>query len=261
MYLCYVDESGDPGPRGSSHLVLTGAALFEGKWMALRQQLEFLIAKYWPAVPRPHEIHLAELRQGKGAFRSLTIPQRNQLESELCAIAAGLLSTELRVFTVIADKATWFARNPGKTGDDLYVELFEYLSSRFDLFLRRRNAEGAPSKGIVIADPHKTQLSKALQSHHAASQVYGNRWSFIYNLVETVFFLPSHESPGLQIADLFSYSVWRLVSAGDSKLAQPLADCFDREPQNSARNPGKWHGVKYIGANPVDQERISLVWS
>ena len=78
MYLCYVDESGDPGPRGSSHLILTGTALFEGKWMALRQQLELLVAKYWPVGSRPSEIHLAELRQGKGAFRSLSVPQRNQ---------------------------------------------------------------------------------------------------------------------------------------------------------------------------------------
>ena len=58
MYLCYVDESGDPGPKGSSHLVLTGAAVFEGKWSYLRQDLERLIARYWPAPPRPSEIHL-----------------------------------------------------------------------------------------------------------------------------------------------------------------------------------------------------------
>lgn len=261
MYLCYVDESGDPGPRGSAHLILTGTALFEGKWTAVRQQLEQLLSVYWPSGPRPTEIHLAELRTGKGFFRGLTPLLRSRLEGDLCSIASNLLSTELRVFTVIADKARWFARHPGKTGDDLYVELFEHLSSRFDLFLRRRNAEGAPSKGIVIADPHKAQLSKALQSHHAAAQAHGNRWSTIYNLIETIFFLGSHESPGLQLADLFAHAVWRLVTADDQRLAKALADCFDREPLSSSRHPGKWHGIKCLDLDPVVQGRVTSVWS
>lgn len=261
VYLCYVDESGDPGPRGSTHLVLTGAAVFEGKWSYLLRDLELLVAKYWPTPPRPTEIHLAEMRSRQGAFRRLTRPQRTALETDLCALVNGLLSTELRVFAVVADKAWWFARNTGKTGDDLYVALFEELSSRFDLYLRRRHAEGAPSKGIIIADPHKDQMSRALQDHQRASQANGNRWSQIYNLVETVFFLGSHESPGLQIADLFSYAVWRLVTAGDTHLAATLADCFDREPMTSTRNPGKWHGIKYLGDEAVLGARLRTVWA
>lgn len=260
MYLCYVDESGDPGPHGSSHLVLTGAAIFEGKWRHLRQDLEQVIHRYWPQGARPTEIHLAELRSGKSAFRSLTKAQRTQLESDLCLLATNLLATELRAFTVIADKRSWFSKNPGKVGDDLYVEMFEQLSSRFDMFLRRRNAEGAPSKGIIIADPHKDQLSRALRSQYSAAQVHGNRWSAIYNLIETVFFLDSHESPGLQMSDLFSYAVWRVTTAGDVALAQQLFGCFDREPLNSAKNPGKWHGVKTLDLDQATMTRINGLW-
>lgn len=260
MYLCYVDESGDPGPKGSSHLVLTGAAIFEGKWRSLRQDLERVVLGYWPQGSRPTEIHLAELRSGKNAFRSLTRDQRTQLESDLCTLATELLATELRVFTVIADKATWFTKNQGKRGDDLYVEMFEQLSSRFDMFLRRRHAEGSPSKGIIIADPHKDQLSRALRSQYAAAQLHGNRWSSIYNLIETIFFLDSHESPGLQMSDLFSYAVWRLVTAGDAALAKQVFECFDREPMNSVKNPGKWHGIKTMDLNASTMASINTVW-
>lgn len=260
MYLCYVDESGDPGPRGSTHLVLVGIALFEGKWPSLRTDLERLVARYWTAPPFPTEIHVAEMRARKGAFRQLSRAQRTELERDLCNLANSLLSSELRVFTVIADKTWWFARNTGKTGDDLYVELFEQLSSRFDLYLRRRHAEGAPSKGIIIADPHKDQLSGALKAHQRSTLVGGNRWSLVYNVIETVFFLNSQESPGLQIADLFSYAVWRLVTADDRSLALALSDCFDREPPSSARNPGKWHGVKYLGEDPVIRDRLAQIW-
>jgi hypothetical protein len=55
VYICYVDESGDPGVRGSSHLLLGAATLFEGQWSYLRDDLEALIARYFPASPRPGE--------------------------------------------------------------------------------------------------------------------------------------------------------------------------------------------------------------
>ncbi len=260
MYLCYVDESGDPGPKGSTHLVLTGAALFEGKWRHLREDLDRITAVYWPVPPRPTEFHLNELQGGKGAFRSLTPVDRERLKLDLCQVATRLLDSELRVFTVIADKSEWFSANPAKTGDDLYLDLFEQLSSRFDLFLRRRHAEGFASKGIIIADPHKQQLSRTLKAFQRTTQKAGNRWSPIYNLIETVFFLDSQESPGLQLADLFSYAVWRLVVGADTGLAGALGNCFDREPLYATTNAGKWHGVKCLSSDPALLARISSIW-
>ncbi len=261
MYLCYVDESGDPGERGSHFLVLTGVAIFEGKWRQLRDEFSHLIDRYWSmGGTRPTEIHLSELRQARGPYRTLTSQQRTDLVVELCAIATRLLSTEIRAFTVIADKRAWFHQHVGKNGDDLYVEMFEQLASRFDMYLRRRHSEGAPSKGVIIADPHKKQLTRALQTQHVHAQLHGNQWSSIYNLIETIFFLHSHESPGLQLADLFSYAVWRLVATNDPSVAHRLAGCFDREPTNSAKNPGKWHGVKGIELTPPALAIIRTVW-
>src|SRR5712692_8444644 len=94
-YLLYVDESGDPGIGGSSHLILAGAALFEGKWLPLEKDLRLLIDRYFPAPPKPTEIHMAELRQGRGAFRSLTKARRAGLLNDFCQLATNLLATEL----------------------------------------------------------------------------------------------------------------------------------------------------------------------
>lgn len=261
MYLLYVDESGDPGQYGSSHLVLGAVALFEGKWRYLDADLRNLIDRYFPTSPKPSEIHLAPLRSGKQEYRALDAATRQKLLDEFCGIVTSLLSTEITLFTVVADKSWWFGQNPGKTGDDLYAELFENLSSRFDLYLRRRYSEGAPSKGIIIADPHKVALSASLRTNHRLFQRSGNRWNPQYNLIETVFFLDSHESPGLQLADLCSYSIWRMVTAKDTALATVLANTFDREPLTSRVNPGKCHGVKYLGADPAIRSLISHVWS
>ncbi len=194
-------------------------------------------------------------------FRDLSETRRREVEQRWCSVVAGLHETELTVFTVIADKRSWFQQNPTRTGDELYLDLFEDLSSRFDLFLRRRNALGSPSKGIIIADPHKKDLSKALRRQQRSAQDSGNRWSRIHNLIETVFFLDSQESPGLQVADLCSYAVWRLIGSGDASLARAIRECFDRESPSSSRNPGKWHGVKYLGSDPVIRTRLASLWS
>lgn len=260
MYLLYVDESGDPGSAGSPFLILGAAAIFEGKWLPLEADLRALIDRYFPAPPKPTEIHLADLRKGTKEFRSLTPARRSDLVNDFCGMARSLLSTELVMFAVVADKRYWFANNPGKTGDDLYAAMFEDLSSRFDLFLRRRHAEGAPSKGVIIADPHKPSLSVALKTNHRIFQRRGHRWAELYNLIETVFFLESHESPGLQFADLAAYALWRLVSANDSRIAGLIQPLFDREPLGSRINAGKWHGVKYLGNDSAMKARIAAVW-
>ncbi len=260
MYLLYVDESGDPGVAGSPFLILGAAALFEGKWLSLERDLRALIDRYFTAPPKPTEIHLADLRKGKKEFRVLTAARRQQLLADFCSLARSLLATELTMFGVITDKAYWFANNVGKTGDDLYAEMFEDLSSRFDLFLRRRYVEGAPSKGIIIADPHKESLSDALKTNQRLFQRQGHRWDVLYNLIETVFFLNSNESPGLQLADLAAYSLWRLMTANDQSIATGIFDLFDREPMTARINPGKWHGVKYIGNDPAMRARIQAIW-
>ncbi len=196
--MLYVDESGDPGPLGSKFLLVAGAVLFEGRWAAVKSAIDELLAKHARGKTRqPKEVHLADLWQRKDDFRGWSIPERDSLIQEYCQIASSLLPEELRFFFAVADKDEWFSDNPGKTGEDLYAILFEDICSRFDLFLRRRYAEGAPHKGMIVADPHKPDLSNALKSNHLAFQRDGTRWGAVYNLIETVFFLPSDQSPRL----------------------------------------------------------------
>lgn len=260
MYLSYVDESGDTGINGSRHLLLGAAALFEGRWSYAQRDVQNLLQRYFPAPPRPREIHCTDVRGGREAFAPLPRTQRVALLDDFCSLASNMLDVELRMFTVIFDKAAWRTRNPGKTGDDLYLEAFENLVSRIDLFLRRRHAEGRPSKTIMIVDPHSTSMCAALKRALGGFQDAGTRWDSLYNVVETVVFLESHESPGLQLADLCSYAVWRLVEFGDDGLARKIASIFDREPAAGAVNPGKWHGVKYFGNDSTVAARVKTVW-
>ncbi|MBZ0252558.1 MAG: DUF3800 domain-containing protein [Candidatus Methylomirabilis sp.] len=261
MYLCYLDESGDTGPRGSRHFILGAVALFEGQWGRVQDGIRNLIARFFPPpLTLPKELHFADVRCGKRDFAKISAGDRTAMIDDACALVTNLLETEVRLFSVAIDKNWWFIRNPGKRSDDLYLYAFENLVSRFDLFMRRRHAFGASTRGIVIADPHTPSMSRSLKLELGRYQSLGTRWRDLHNVVETVLFLDSHESPGLQLADLCSYSLWRLAEHSDDRIAANLAPAFDREPLNSTQNPGRWHGVKYFGDDRSIQQMINRVW-
>ena len=129
---------------------------------------------------------------------------------------------------------------------------FEQIASRFDFFLRRRYSRyDAPSKGIIVADENRGSLAQTLKRHYRHVQQHGHRWGHpVYNLVETVFFLQSEDSPGVQLADLCASGVWRFVTRNETSVINKIRDYFDRELLDSPRNPGKWHGVSCRVADP-----------
>jgi len=125
VYLLYLDESGDPSPKpgASNFFVLGAAALFEGKWAELDQQFRRLIERFFPDESRrPREIHMDCLHHGRGHFRRLTPPQRQAMISECCTVVGDLLPSELVFFTAFVEKQFWFSQNPGKNGEDLYIQ-------------------------------------------------------------------------------------------------------------------------------------------
>lgn len=259
MYLCCVDESGDLGRTGSRHLLLAAALVFESRWRGAKAEIDALLHRYFTSSPPPRELHCTDVRGGRGPFARLAKPTRLALLDEFCALTADP-TLDVRLFAVVFDKAWWLARNPSKDAKDLYRAAFEDLVSRVDRFLHRSDALGRSAKGLMIADAHSGTLSAALRSDLGMFQQSGTRWSDVHELIETLMFLQSHESPGLQLADLCAYAVGRLVEHGDDRLARQLAVAFDRDATTAAV-PGKWHGVKYHGGDATVSGAIAGVWA
>ena len=208
----------------------------------------------------PSELHFKDIRTGSKEFRAVDPAFREQLVNRFCELIMGMHESEIRLFSVIVDKTQWQSRNPQGTGQDLYNDAFEELSGRFDYFLRRRYAADRPSKGMIIADLQNSDASRALKGRHTHVQSAGTRYSSIRNIIETVLFLGSHESPGLQVADLCSYAMKRLIESNDDSLIRRIGYAFDREPMTSSVNPGKWHGIKYLGNDDVVMHRLNSIF-
>ena len=115
----------------------------------------------------------------------------------------------------------------------------------------------ASSSRIPTRSHSPTRSRRTTASTNATAPVRAT----LYNLIETVFFLASSESPGLQFADLAAYALWRLVAANDDRIARTVAPLFDREPLTSRYTPGKWHGIKFLGNDPAIRGRLGTIWA
>jgi hypothetical protein len=152
-------------------------------------------------------------------------------------------------FCVVVDKHT-----SGKLDNTLENVLFEQLSSRFNLFLKRKWAEGSSHKGIIVFDRRTTTQDKILQRLQTKFQVSGTKWAYIDNIIESVFTLGSDDSRILQLADFLSGAVFQAVENRDGSYLKPLAPYFDSEIQDDMKSV-KVHGFKYIGKD-VETRRI-----
>jgi predicted RNA-binding protein Jag len=101
------------------------------------------------------------------------------------------------------------------------VELaFEELSSRFDLFLKRKQdsttepVRGASAKGLIVLD--KTAYEETLQNLVRSYRSGGNRWgSQLRQICEVPLFAESRASRIVQLADHIAHAVFRRYNAQD----------------------------------------------
>jgi hypothetical protein len=86
---------------------------------------------------------------------------------------------------------------------------FEMLLERFERFLRRENEKKLSKNcGCLIFDSKTKWENAYLRRICRALQSAGTSKLEIRNVIETVFFVPSEYSSGIQLADFCSYAVY-----------------------------------------------------
>ena len=202
MYFLYVDESGKSGlhdPVQPFH-VLGGLIVEESKWLAMESDLNARIDVIVPP-PRPHdwELHMTEMVNGKGYFKSLRRQDRTALgEAVLDVIDAH---NPTFIFTII-DKQRHVAKygaNAIPPEDYTYMLMIE----RFNYFLGRQG-----EIGLIVSDDQKGS-EDAIRRAHARYRSHGTGYARIEHVIETPFFVPSHWSRMLQIVDVATWFVNR----------------------------------------------------
>lgn len=111
--------------------------------------------------------------------------------------------------------------------DDPVVWAFKLLMERFEYSL---NSEGE-RVGMVICDEDNSADARMRTAMYS-----GTVWTTLPNIAETIMFVPSHHSPGVQFADFVVGAAARWWNYRQSEYLQALLPALRRDR-------GTWRGV------------------
>ena len=219
MFILYVDESGDPGSKGTRHQVVLGVAVHELQIAAINTQITQAIQAHLPSKLHGTNLHATDLKSGKKAFRGISFEIRRKVIGDIFEIANHVAAKGIGLFASVVTKANL------KPGEDSYQVALEDVYNRFDWFLKECKKSHGEQRGIVVVESTKLQntVGPMLDSWRAK----GTSWaSKIDRIVETPFFLDKGMTRLLELADFYSWGVFRKYEFLDDTYFKTLEPFF-----------------------------------
>ena len=267
LQLLYLDESGVPNlhETQTTHFALAGIAIPARTWAQKRDQMKQLVGRYgisqaeihvawllgsypeqrrvpafesqaWPArrleVEKVRRAVLAAIkaagRKPSKALRKkhratapyihLTLPERQQLVADIADLVAGWDDAVL--FGEVADKRVPQLKVDGSAYEQDEAA-YEQVVTRFEAWLARSEAEG-----VVAYDLNEAIVERFI-SLTARFQDVGGMWRRLDHIAGHPFFVGSHTSEMIQIADVIAYALRRCAEKGEDALLERLLPRFD----------------------------------
>lgn len=199
----YIDETGASGKAAKNQPYLTVAAAIvdETKVQSLRDGLRDVAWKHLGWVPDDLELHGHEIWGGTGYWAGKTY-------DELIAAyetAMALLDTcDIDIAHASIDKAKLHKRYDGAADNNAYRLALQFLLEKVDAY--------GTSLKILVADEAKEQevraveMVKGMQNWAWGGEVPGRQ---LKTIIDSLHFVSSHDSAGVQMADLIAYVLQR----------------------------------------------------
>ncbi len=215
MRLYYVDESGNTGLNLDSrdqpiHWVV--ALEFTPQAVkAVQAEMLGLASRVFGARARSpdFEFHGGDIFQGRGDCSPLPVPQRVALYAELLSLVGR---HGCSVFVQGIEKAGLRAHSIASGEPPLHPHrlAFTYLLERIDESLERAqpSAPAEPLYGLVVADEQK-EMDREIVQRFADWRDSGTRFGHhareLRYLLDTIHYVPSHDSWLIQLVDCVAY--------------------------------------------------------
>jgi uncharacterized protein DUF3800 len=235
MRIFFMDESGDPAPGGTQHLVLGGVILRCEDWPGIRSKLDLLKSELGI---NPHiEVKWRHVRHPGGRenpLRALSDAERGLFGRQVLGLVRG--ATHARVIGVVIDKLAAYGRTGVLGPDDLYEVGVTVAMERFQYYLR-----AAKDLGIVVQDQRHPKQDIRLRAFYRSLLTSGSYWTRFPSVIEGVFLSPSHFSTGIQLAD---FTAGAIYAAHCSPTKDLKYFNIIRGKITGDRHTGKRHGFK-----------------
>jgi hypothetical protein len=211
VYLAYVDESGDPGERGTYAFSLGCVLMRDDRWLGVLD--EMVAYRRWLrdrfGVPVRAELKANKVIRGKGELQPLMLPDtvRRRIFRTQLSIQSRL---PVRTFAVVIDKPSHYARVAGDGSPERRA--WEYLLQRLERLSYYEDV------GVMLVhDQGSDALIRALARKWRRFGSAGSRFGTgpllrpFRHLVDDPVPRDSSQSYMLQLADFAAYAAFRKV--------------------------------------------------
>src|SRR5450631_2381486 len=228
----FLDESGNCPNRDkirNKYFVIGGLAVPEGKWLKLRDGLLGMKHRRGLRGEIKWRYFAPNNEEESNPMKGMSPDQRNSIRTE---IYESIICKEPSVRTIACVTCIEAAyQMPTIVDRDvLYKFTYKPVSERFQYHLQDLSrGVGRPEFGLIVCDHRGSNDDKRFRLHHdELTQEGGDFVSNYPNLVESIFFVPSHLSIGVQLADMVAGAIWRKYEVGDGKwfdMLKPSIRC------------------------------------
>lgn len=221
--IIYIDETGSVGAGASNQPVFTVVAVIvpESSVRPLAESMESLARTHLGAVPVGFEFHGSKLWQGSQYWSGKQPAQLLAAYSDVI----GLLQVHgIKMAHASIDKPCFSRKYDGRHDSDIYLLALQFL-------LEKVEARGTSDLKIVVADQAKEQELRAVKlvadlQTTTSGIVPGQQ---IQKVIDTLHFVRSSDSPGVQLADMVAYILQRkwYKRDKDQRLVEAISEMYD----------------------------------
>ena len=237
VQLLYLDASGDPGwppPAGRSRTrwyVLAGLSLDDEKWNMAHWRVDRILHDHFGTRNlQCRELRYSSLVSGVRPFDALTNIERRMLADDIFKLIGDLKPV---LFAAAIDKTSHKARF-GRDAISPKIWALQLVATRFDRHLSRKG-----TNGIMMMDAEEARKDRLLKELINESRRRGmipqspaleSQFAMkakLTNLIESVLFVDSRDSPMIQLVDFCSYAIWNHFENRRSMRFEQLRRLFD----------------------------------
>ncbi len=234
MHFFFIDES-QTAPKPNSvckvkYFVLAGVAIPEDQWRGIAQELKKLMEYYKVKGEVKWRFFGPTNKDESNPFLKMDMDTRHLFRKSFYSIISKRKS--VRIIAAVTDIRKAYSKAFVNDEEDLYSYTYKRISERFQYFLQdlERNV-GSKQNGIIIADHRGRAQDEGLRIRHHAFLDGNEDFSSTYNnILETVFFTPSHHSVGIQVADMVAGAISRKYNSSDDTYFKEILPLFRRSP-------------------------------
>lgn len=207
--LTYIDETGSVGKGAKKQPLLTLAAVLvhEDKVQPLAEAFRRLAWKHLKWLPADFELHGNEIWNGMGHWKGKSPTELIAVYEDAIAV---LDDFAIDVSYASIHKQRLHLRHGGSADGNAYLLALQFLLEKLE--------GNYSSNKILIADEQKEHQLRAIKmvadlQDWRGGEVPGVK---LKTVIDSMHFVTSHASPGVQLADLVAYALQRKWNARDN---------------------------------------------